>query len=108
MATVDQHAELDLPGTSLLEEGIHGGAHGTSGIKDVIDQDDVLAGDGEFHLRFLHYRRGSHGREIVAIQSDIERAHGHLRLFDPPNHLSQALGEEYSATADSYQAKVGR
>src|SRR4029077_11333599 len=107
MAAIDQHAELDLSGTALLEEGIHGGAHGTSGIEDVIDQHDILAGDGKFRFGFLHYRQGSHSREIVAIQSNIERAHRYLSFFDPPDHLTQTLGEKHSAAADPDQTKIG-
>src|SRR5580658_6585426 len=67
MATIDQHTELHLRGTALLEECVHGSAHGASGIENVVDQDDVLAGDGELHFRFLHYWRRSHHREIVTI-----------------------------------------
>ena len=63
---------------------------------------------GKLDLRLLHHRLGSHGRKIVAVQSDVERAHGDLSLFDAPDHLPQALGQEHSAAADSDQAKIAR
>ena len=49
----------------------------------------------------------SHGREVVAIQSDIQSTHGHLSLFDSSDHLPQALRQEYSAAADSDQSQIG-
>src|ERR1700686_5017788 len=107
MAAIDQDTELYLPGPPLLEESIHGGTHGASGVEDVIHQHDVLAGDGKLNVGFLHHRHGLHGREIVAIQSDVEGAHRHVSLFDPPDHLPQPLREEYAAPADSDQTKLG-
>src|SRR5579863_8163372 len=107
MAAVDQYAELDLVGTSLLKKRIHGGSHGTPGVENVIDQHDVLARDRKFHLGFLYNRSSAHGREIVTIQGDIKRTHGHLSLLDTTDHLSQPLREEYSASTDSDQAEAG-
>src|SRR5580692_9324060 len=100
MAAIDQHTELYLLRTSLLEKCVHGGAHGASSVENVIHQDDVLAGDGKLHFRFLHYRRRSHSRKIVAIQRNVESAHGYLSFFDSPDHLTQPLGQKHSTSAD--------
>src|SRR5580658_3356463 len=102
MATVDEHQQLNQAGASMRKEGVKGSAGGAPGIKHVVDQHNLLTFDGKSDFRFLHYGLRSERRKIIAIEGDVERAHGNFLLFDLLNHFAQALGDGYSATADSY------
>src|SRR6266849_7753156 len=107
MGAVNQYAELHLLGTSLAKQGIQGGANGPAGVENVIDQDDVLAGDREPNLGLLHHRFRAQGGEVVAIQSDVQGADRDRSFLDACDHLSQALGNRHSSPADAHQSELG-
>ena len=54
----------------------------------------------------LHHRLRPQRGEVVAIQSDVQRADRHRRLFDPCDHLPQALRQRHPAPADAHQSEV--
>ncbi len=85
----------------MRKKGVEGGARGAAGIKHVVDQHDPLTFDGKTNLRFLHHRLGAQGGKVIAVERDIERAHGYFLLFNLLNHFAQPLGDGHSATADS-------
>ena len=62
VATINQHAELHLFGTSFAEQRIHGGANGAAGIQNVVYQNDVLAGNRKTDLCLLHHGFGPQRR----------------------------------------------
>src|ERR1700733_4692189 len=66
-AAIDQDQQLNTRWTSLVEQGIQRGADGPAGVKHVVDQDDVLAGDREVDFRRVMDRLFGYGGKVVAI-----------------------------------------
>src|SRR6266850_1946224 len=52
-AAVHQRRQLDFPGAPVVEELVHRGAHGATGVENVVDHHDMSAGDVERNLRRL-------------------------------------------------------
>src|SRR5438552_15470498 len=94
-AAVDQRRQLDFAGAPIVEQLVHGGAHGAPGVENIVDHDDMPAVDVERDLRRLHRVVESGGVEIVAIERDVEHPHRRRELQFPV----QALGEPGAARA---------
>src|SRR5262249_42668105 len=100
VAAIDQDEELDAGRAAVVEEGVEGGSDGAAGVEYVVHQDDVLAGDFELNVGSAYDRLDIDGAEIVAIEVDIEDAHGDLAIFERLDFARQPLGQRYSAAAD--------
>src|SRR5882762_8922639 len=100
LAAVHQRRKLDFSGAPVVEQLVHGGAHGAPGVENVVDHHDMPAVDVERDLRRLHLVVQSGCVEIVAIERDVERPHRRRELQFPV----QALGEPGAAGADTYEA----
>jgi hypothetical protein len=85
-----KHQQLHEARAAVGEEGIERGARGAAGVKNIVDQDDLL---------MLRWRKpisallddglGSQGGKVVAIERDVEGAHGNFLLLDLLNHLGR-------------------
>ena len=56
---------------------------------------------------FVHFRAMPDGREIVAIQRDVERADRDVGFFDASQDLGQPLRQRHAAAHDADQSEVG-
>src|SRR5579864_8743547 len=102
LAAVDQHRELDLPRSPVIEQFVHRRAHRAPRVEHVVDHHDVPAADFERNLRRLHLVMQSSRVEIVAVERDVERAHRRLE----PELPVQAFGEPGAAGAYAHQARL--
>ena len=80
---------------------------GPPGVEHVIHQDDVLVLDVELHGAGLHLRAMPDGREIVAIERNVQGADRHGGFFDASQNLCQPLRQRHTAPHDADQSKVG-
>lgn len=108
MAAVNEHAERNALRAAEIEKAVHGGANGASGVEDVVDEDEVHAVDAKGDIGRLQHGLGRDFREIVAIESDIESADGHVDAIDAAHGLGDALGERHAAAADADEGEMLR
>src|SRR4030095_3056352 len=93
MAPVNQNAELNELGSSVVKQGIHGGANCTSRVQHVVYEHDRQIRDRKMNLRALNYRLSRDGREVVAVEIDVQVSDWHPFPFEFEDHLRQAVGE---------------
>lgn len=55
----------------MVYKRVHSSANRATGVENVIDEDDRLAGDIEGNVRLLKYGLLSNQGEIVTIQGDV-------------------------------------
>src|SRR5207245_6146440 len=70
--TIDQHTELHPLWASMTEQSVHGGTGRPAGVKNIINQDDVLSSDRDPNLALLQDRKStrlnsSHGSISYAV-----------------------------------------
>src|SRR5229473_7118266 len=80
LAAVHQRRKLDFSGAPVVEQLVHGGAHGAPGVEHVVDHHDMPSVDVERDLRGLYLVVQSGGVEIVAVKRDIQGSHGRREL----------------------------
>src|SRR5207247_8588112 len=90
--TIDQHTELHPLGASMAEQSIHGSTGRPPGVKNIINQDDVLSRDRDPNFALLHHWLRAKSGKVVTVYSDIERANRYRSLLNALNHRSQPLG----------------
>ena len=92
MTAVDHDCELDRSRAPEGGEGVEGGAHRATGEEDVVDQHDDLAAevDGD-----VGDGLGQHGAkaDVVAVESHVERPHGHVGAVDVLQDPRQPVGD---------------
>ena len=54
VTSINQYAKLNLLWTAFTEKSIHGSPNGSSGIKNVVNQNNVLASNWKTYFSFLH------------------------------------------------------
>jgi hypothetical protein len=106
VAAIDEDTERDALGATKIEETVHGGADGAAGVEDVVDEDQVHGVDAERNIRGLQDGLWSDFGEIVAIESDVERADGHFDAVDAAHGLRDALGQGHSAAANTDEGEI--
>ena len=107
VAAVDEDEELDGFGAAVVEEGVEGGADGAAGVEDVVHEDDVAAGDVEADVTFFDDGADVAGREVVAVEADVEDAGVDGVVLDGADDFGDALGEGNAAALDADEAEVG-
>ena len=87
MPAVNQDAELNAPGAAEIEQAIHCRADGATGIENVVHDHQVAIVHGEVYLCGLDDGLLADGREIVAVEGDIESADRDIRVGEATNLL---------------------
>ena len=106
VAAIDQDAERNALRTTEIKESIHGGADGASGIKNVIDEDEVHAVYAERDMGGLQNGlRGDLG-QIIAIEGDVEGADGNIDAINATHGPCNALREGHAAATDSDEGEI--
>ena len=93
VAAVDEDGKLDALGAAEVDHGVEGGADRPAGEEDVVDEDDALAGDVEGDVAGRDLDAGAAGREVVAVEADVEDADGQSAFLDLLNRGGDAAGE---------------
>src|SRR5205814_205394 len=101
MAAVDQDEKLNSGSPALVEERVERGADGAAGVEHVVHQDDVFAFDGKRDVGGVDDGLVGDGGEVVAVEVDIQNAHGDLALLEALDFLGEALGERDASAANA-------
>src|SRR6185295_13634375 len=72
MTPVNQNAELNELGSSVIQQGIHGRAHRTSRIQHIVHEDHGEVYDRKIDFRALNDRLGGNRGEVVAVEVDVQ------------------------------------
>ena len=107
VAAVDQHGELHDARPAEVDQLVERRAHGAAGVEDVVAEDDPAVVDRPRQMGPLDQRLRADGREIVAVESDVEGADGDLGPFHPLDLGGDLLGEGDAAGADADQQEGG-
>jgi hypothetical protein len=107
MTTVHEDREADRARTPVIDEGVHGRAHGATGEEHVVDEHHDTVVDGERDLGLTHHRRIADTREVVAIQSDIDGAQGKIDALVRANGVADPRRESIAARADADDREKG-
>src|SRR5215216_2637729 len=105
-AAVDQYSELYATRAAEIDQLIERGANRATGVKHVVDQNDVAVFDVAGKICAIDDWLRSNGREIVAIESDVEYADRRAITFEVRDLLRHAFGEWNAATPDSNEEQV--
>src|ERR1700734_4562233 len=97
MAAIDQHAEPDAFRTPQVEKAVHGSANRASGVEHVIDNHQILVVNREIDFIGMKYRLRAYGREVVAIERDIESADRNFDACWAVDCFRQALRQSDAA-----------
>src|SRR4030095_3717414 len=106
MAPVNQNAELNELGSSIVKQGIHGRANCTSCVQHVVHEHDREIRDRKVNLRALNHRLSRDRGEVVAVEIDIQISNPYLFLFEFEDHLRQAISERNTAPSNTDKGKV--
>ncbi len=106
MAALDKNAERDAPGAPEVEKAVHGGADGAAGVEHVVNEDQVHIIHAEGNVGRLQHGVGRDFGKVIAIESDVEGAHGNVNAVNAAHGARDALGEGYATAADTDERKV--
>ena len=107
MPAVDQGRELDRSGTPEVDQSVEGGPDRAAGEEDVVHQDDGLVLDRERDVGAADHGRAAQV-EVVAVERDVERAHGQRGAVDARDLGGQPLGEGDAAGAEPDEREIFR
>ena len=107
MATVDQDREAYRAGTPVVDQGVHRSADRAAGEENIVDEHDDAAVDGERDLRLAYHRRVPDTRQVVAVESDIDRAQRDQGAFVGADGGLDACRERVAACANADDGESG-
>jgi len=105
-AAIDQHTELDACRTTLIEERVKSGANCAPSVQDVIEEDNVFAGDTEVDFGVIEDRLHADGGKVVAIQVDIQNAGGDLDVLERCNLGGKSVRDRSAAATDTNEGEM--
>src|SRR6185369_824770 len=103
---IDEHCELHAARPTEVDQLIECGANRTTGVKHVVDQNDVAVFDVAGKICAIDDWLGANSRKIVTIERDVEYADGRSITFEVGNLLRHAFCEWDAATSDSNKKQV--
>jgi hypothetical protein len=106
MAAVDQHQQLYAPRPAVVKERVQRRAYGSAGVENIVDQNDVAAGDIEADGAGNDDGANIAGGKVVAVEVDIENAGIDRRFLDTADQVTQPLRQGHPATLDADQPQV--
>ena len=108
VSAVHEYRQAYGPRTSVVHERIHRRTNGAAGEKDIVDQDDDPAIDGEGDLRFADDRRVSDPRQIVALEGDVDGTEWNVGALVRPDGRLNACRERITPRADADDGEMGK
>ncbi|MNJ65768.1 hypothetical protein D3C77_618060 [compost metagenome] len=97
---VEQTHQRHAGRTAIVEQFVEGGADGTTAHQHVVDQDQMLAFDLEWQLRWAHLRVQAVLAEVIAIERNVEGAEGGIAA----QFFEQGLGNPDAPGTDADEA----
>jgi len=107
MPAVDQDREAYGAGTPVVDERVHRGADGAAGEEHIVDEHDHAAVDRERDLRLAHHRRVADPCQVVAVESDVDRAERDIDTLIRADRRPNARREGVAARADTDDREKG-
>src|SRR5215467_982792 len=107
VATINEHAKLDLGRPAMTEKSFECGARGSASVKNVIYQNDLLPGDRKTDVGLLNNGLRQGGK-VIPVSGDVETPHRNRTFLDALNPLANSLGQKHAAAANSDQDQVLR
>lgn len=104
--TIDQDCQLYLSRAAKVHKLIESGSDGPTCIKDVVDQNYDLALYIRVELGPVHDRIRSDGREVIAIERDVDDPVLRTFAFDRLDLVDYPLGERYTSPPDPYNVQI--
>ena len=105
MPTIDEHTQLNAPWPPVGEKSIQSRSRSTASEEHIVDQHDVLILNVKSDFLLVHHGFRTHGRQVVAVERDVERPDGNFCIFDASHDFPQALGNRNSTATDTNQAQ---
>src|SRR5215213_3654271 len=105
-AAINQYSELYATRAAEVDQLIERCANRATGVKHVVNQNDVAVFDVAGEICAIDDRLGADSREIVAIERDVEYADWRAIAFEIRNLLRHAFGEWNATTPDSNKKQV--
>ena len=112
VSAVNEDGKLDSGRSAVAEQRFDGGADRTSGIDDIVNEDNGLSLNVDLQ-RFVFDHRGVRLRkigafgQIVAVHRDIERIDPDIRAVQVKQIVVQNLRHRNAAAVDADQTKIG-
>ena len=103
MTAVDQHRELDGVWSSQVVQGVHCGAHGPTGVEDIVDENDVAARHVDGYRSRRYFGRVHFHVQVVAVHGDVQLAQGRLAALDLGDGAGDAAGEGNAASVSAHE-----
>ena len=107
VAAVDQDRELHGAGPAEVGQRVERGPDGAAGEEHVVDEDHPAAVDAAGRQLGRAERAGGAQPQVVAVEGDVERADGHLDVFEGADPLGQAAGQRDTPGRDAEQHGAG-
>jgi hypothetical protein len=92
VTAVDEYGKLNGTGSPKIDESIHGGADAAAGEENIIDEYDGHIVDVRGNICALDYSLSFFGVEVIAVETEIERADGQAGVFVLFNAGGEAFG----------------
>lgn len=106
MAPVNQNAELNRLGSSIIKQCIHGRTNRASGVQHVVHEHDRQVHNRKMNFGPLNYRLGRNSGEVVAVKIDIQIPYRHLYFFEFKDRFRQPVGQRNTAPTDTDKSQV--
>jgi len=81
------------------------GADSAAGVEHIVADDHIAALDVDADCAWGYHRAHICGRQIVAVELDVEHAGVHCALLDAGDQPAQPLGQRNAAALDADQAR---
>jgi dihydroorotate dehydrogenase len=107
-AAVDEDGELDFFGAAEIHQLVERGPDGAAGVEHVVDEDDYFAFDIFAQLGSVHDRICPDGREVVAIERDVDDAVNRANAFESLNFVDDPFGKRNAAPPDADYVELDR
>ena len=105
VTTVDENRQPDGAGAAEILQGVHGSRDGAARVKHIVDEHHRGSVDGRRHTRTPDRPRGV-AAQVVAVQGDVELAHGHVGPFGRGDQGAEPLGQGRPTGRNSEQDQV--
>ena len=101
VAAVDEHRQPNRFRAPDLDQRIERRAHRSPCVQDVIDDDERAGLEREGQVRALDVRRPAGRGDIVAVEADVQAAHGRADTLVIVDRVGQPLCERHATCLDA-------
>src|ERR1035437_4649288 len=108
MASIDQHGQPNSLRATKIDERVHGGADRSSRVENVVHQNNGAAVQIEGQVRSFDDRLLGHEREVVAVESDVQRPDGDPHALVLLDRGRDSLRKRHTASLNADESEALR